>query len=215
MTEIETLYENLYGHWGEHPDHPVADWQHQVANSDTRLGYWQWVENRIENRIGTDLPDLDINSRDAGIRFMSFVSALEIVHSLASGNVIDANDIAFGDDALAGQRKWQIDALDSLHNLIVNHNEAIDRLPASTQDVEWPNEVWRAERNMDPTFPANAIRICLDSAEQTALEPHDAENIDLAEQPDRQRQAFDVTRDLLGMYGINLEKLVNTDIPGV
>ena len=29
--------------WEEDPDHPVNDWQHQVANDDTRLGYWSWA----------------------------------------------------------------------------------------------------------------------------------------------------------------------------
>lgn len=33
------------GMWGEHPDYPVQDWQSQVADDDTRLGYWQWVAN--------------------------------------------------------------------------------------------------------------------------------------------------------------------------
>lgn len=37
------------GHWGEHPGHLVADWQYEVANDDTRLGYWQWVANRLED----------------------------------------------------------------------------------------------------------------------------------------------------------------------
>lgn len=36
------------GHWGEHPDHPVSDWQYEVSNDDTRLGYWAWVANQIE-----------------------------------------------------------------------------------------------------------------------------------------------------------------------
>ena len=32
-----------YGYWGEHPDFPVADWQYEVANNDTRASYWEWV----------------------------------------------------------------------------------------------------------------------------------------------------------------------------
>lgn len=38
--------EELGGHWGKHPDHPVEDWQYEVANGDTRLGYWEWVAAR-------------------------------------------------------------------------------------------------------------------------------------------------------------------------
>ena len=36
------------GHWGEHPDYPVEDWQYEVMNADTRLGYWDWVQGRID-----------------------------------------------------------------------------------------------------------------------------------------------------------------------
>lgn len=38
--------------WGEDPDHPVADWQYEVANDDTRLGYWDWV--RIQRTYADD-----------------------------------------------------------------------------------------------------------------------------------------------------------------
>lgn len=36
-----------YGHWNEHPEYPVSDWQYEVDNGDTRLGYWEWVEGRL------------------------------------------------------------------------------------------------------------------------------------------------------------------------
>lgn len=33
--------------WAEEaPDHPIEDWQYEVANDDTRLGYWEWVKAR-------------------------------------------------------------------------------------------------------------------------------------------------------------------------
>jgi len=34
------------GHWGEHSGHPLTEWQADVANGDTRLGYWEWVAAR-------------------------------------------------------------------------------------------------------------------------------------------------------------------------
>jgi hypothetical protein len=37
------------GYWGEHPEHPVEDWLYEIANLDTRRGYWEWVEARIAN----------------------------------------------------------------------------------------------------------------------------------------------------------------------
>lgn len=32
--------------WDADPEYPVADWQFEVANDDTRLGYREWVENQ-------------------------------------------------------------------------------------------------------------------------------------------------------------------------
>ena len=37
-----------HGTWGEFPEHPVDDWKYEVANGDTRLGYWTWVANKLE-----------------------------------------------------------------------------------------------------------------------------------------------------------------------
>ena len=42
---MNTKPENI---WSEDPDYPVADWKYEVANDDTRLGYWEWVENQKE-----------------------------------------------------------------------------------------------------------------------------------------------------------------------
>lgn len=36
-----------YGSWGSHPNHPVEDWQSEVADDETRLGYWDWLEQMI------------------------------------------------------------------------------------------------------------------------------------------------------------------------
>lgn len=38
-----------YGTWGEHPKYPLADRQYEVANGDTFIGYWEWVEERLDN----------------------------------------------------------------------------------------------------------------------------------------------------------------------
>jgi hypothetical protein len=29
----------------EDPEHPVKDWQYEVANGDTRAGYWEWAQD--------------------------------------------------------------------------------------------------------------------------------------------------------------------------
>lgn len=35
-------------HWHEFENHPVEDWQYQVANEDTRQSYKDWVISRLE-----------------------------------------------------------------------------------------------------------------------------------------------------------------------
>lgn len=35
-------------HWESDPIHRVEDWQYEVANNDTRLGYHEWVEKKKE-----------------------------------------------------------------------------------------------------------------------------------------------------------------------
>lgn len=45
--DIEALSEAHGGYWGEHPKHPLEDWQLQVANNETRRGYWEWVEAQL------------------------------------------------------------------------------------------------------------------------------------------------------------------------
>jgi len=36
------------GHWENDPDFPIEDWQYQVANNDTRLGYTEWIASERE-----------------------------------------------------------------------------------------------------------------------------------------------------------------------
>lgn len=36
------------GHWCEHPVHSSESWRLEVESEFTRLGYWEWVVNRLE-----------------------------------------------------------------------------------------------------------------------------------------------------------------------
>ena len=47
--EALDLAAHFGGTWGEHPQHEVGAWAEEVANEDTRLGYWEWVANRIDS----------------------------------------------------------------------------------------------------------------------------------------------------------------------
>lgn len=37
-----------YSIWDEDEDYPVQDWQHEVAEDNTRAGYWDWVASQKE-----------------------------------------------------------------------------------------------------------------------------------------------------------------------
>jgi len=44
--EVQKLID-IAGYWAEHPDYSVDDWQYEVANGDTRQGYWWWVAAQL------------------------------------------------------------------------------------------------------------------------------------------------------------------------
>jgi hypothetical protein len=47
--DLEALESANGGYWGEHPDFPASDWRADVANGDTRRGYWEWCESQVAN----------------------------------------------------------------------------------------------------------------------------------------------------------------------
>ena len=51
--------------WTEYAAYPVQDWQHEVLNDNTRLGYWDWVEASIEWRMHDEQYDA-LNKEKAG-----------------------------------------------------------------------------------------------------------------------------------------------------
>jgi hypothetical protein len=51
-TDAEELRQQ-YSHWGEHDQHKVAEWQREVAESNTRLGYWEWVATLLQEEDET------------------------------------------------------------------------------------------------------------------------------------------------------------------
>jgi len=57
------LAEKHGGTWGAHPNHPVADWQYEVANDDVRCSYWRWVLDRVEAEEAEDRAEL-LSERD-------------------------------------------------------------------------------------------------------------------------------------------------------
>lgn len=48
LQAADKLAEANGGTWGEHHTYTPADWRLDVANCDTRSGYWDWVLAQIE-----------------------------------------------------------------------------------------------------------------------------------------------------------------------
>ena len=48
--EIDDLFEK--DPWATHARFPVSDWQYEVANDDTRLGYRDWLYDKLANDDG-------------------------------------------------------------------------------------------------------------------------------------------------------------------
>jgi hypothetical protein len=48
--ESEVLREH-FGNWGDHSRHPPSDWQHEVTENNTRLGYWEWVASLLDQEV--------------------------------------------------------------------------------------------------------------------------------------------------------------------
>ena len=46
-SDIQSLKAANGGHWGEHPEYGLSEWQAEVEEDSTRLGYWEWVDARI------------------------------------------------------------------------------------------------------------------------------------------------------------------------
>lgn len=50
-TEYDTCHNRRQPTWGSHPDFPIEDWQYEVANDDTRLGYQDWLSSKLTQRL--------------------------------------------------------------------------------------------------------------------------------------------------------------------
>lgn len=41
----------LPGHWDDHPEYPVDQWQREIATRQTRMGYREWVWGYIQEAV--------------------------------------------------------------------------------------------------------------------------------------------------------------------
>ena len=54
---LHEVFQGHYGAWGSHPLAPREDWQYEVSNGDTGLGYWEWACAQLSDQPRCELPD--------------------------------------------------------------------------------------------------------------------------------------------------------------
>jgi hypothetical protein len=99
-SETPDSLEAKYG--SEHPEWLRADWQQDVANGDTKLGYWDWVLHNIESHEEEQDSDPDRLDRIRGeqnARRSIFTEAMEA--KFISTSVSPLEEIRFRRDIVA------------------------------------------------------------------------------------------------------------------
>jgi hypothetical protein len=143
---------------------------------------------------------------------MTFSEALELVHELASSNVLNDGQTG-GDVALRAEQARQTEAVDMLHDLVVNYSDQIDgSFQPPEQSAERPERREKLSHDADMTIPSNYLRLCLDLASQ-AYDPDMAdEDESLADEIRQKGQALDLGWDLVDLHGPELDLSI-TSIP--
>lgn len=144
---------------------------------------------------------------------MAFSEALEVVHELASSNVLGDGSVG-GDEDLKAEQARQTEAVDMLHDLVVNYSDQIDgSFQPPEKAADRPASRERLPRDADMTVPSNYLRLCLDLASQ-AYDPEGLQgDPDLDAEILRQGQALDLGWDLLDLHGAELDLSI-TAVPG-
>lgn len=151
--------------------------------------------------------EIYIDSRGVAMEPMTFGEALETVHELASDHQPGCNDDP-GNENLTMQLAWQLAALTTMEDLVVNYHERIDETfkpPVSCGC--WPESTVGCLPDLNPMMPVDALRICLELGE-SGIPDHRSRDPEEADWIDRANQACDLVRDLLGLHGRDFASLI-------
>lgn len=47
VEQLAAQMADAFGYWQDHPGYPAEVWRTEVANGDTRAGYWIWVAQMV------------------------------------------------------------------------------------------------------------------------------------------------------------------------
>lgn len=144
---------------------------------------------------------------------MTFSEALEVVHELASSNVLGDGHVG-GDEVLKAEQVRQTEAVDMLHDLVVNYSDQVDgSFQPPEKSADRPADRGGLPLDADMSVPSNYLRLCLDLASQ-AYDPEAlGSDPDLDAEIMRQGQALDLGWDLVDLHGAELDLSI-TAVPG-
>ncbi|GJD91620.1 hypothetical protein BHAOGJBA_5168 [Methylobacterium hispanicum] len=151
------------------------------------------------------MSDRYVDSDGVAHQAMPFSEALEIVHEMASSNMLDDGQ-AMGAPELERERSRQEEAVNMLHDLVVNYSDQLDgSFQPPPKASERPADREPLPVDADLTVPSNYLRLCLDLASQAHASDAADRSPGLEDDTLRQSQALDVGWDLLDLHGPELD----------
>jgi hypothetical protein len=139
---------------------------------------------------------------------LSYVDALELVYQIAILNSTDEMDVEFGSGrnvlgraAMEDMRDKQTNALDLLHDVVVNYCEEIDEtFPVeadATLAVVGSSSDYKSDSQHSPSY---AIQVCLEMAEQVSDEMV----------TEGGRQAMQLVERFLSLHALDLDSRIES-----
>lgn len=140
--------------WGEYLPHPRSAWRDEVAAGDTQLGYWEWVEHRLEEVANAAAPapvdqvPIDPAAEVTRLRAMN-MKLHQVCQQLLSRFEADSLD---QQNALHRAVESLLAEIDSMRvecrgtDWLGGFSEAGMDFESNTTAVEWPNLLICADR---------------------------------------------------------------------
>lgn len=90
--------------WDKHKDYPRSDWQHEVRDDNTVLGYHDWVRHQLESAAGDSSPTSKTSPSEPPLghgrvpeRSLDDQRRDEIEHIYSNGDWADDHDVEAND----------------------------------------------------------------------------------------------------------------------
>jgi hypothetical protein len=175
-----------------------------MSESPARTGHYLVVYDNDSTRHRYERTRSDILSADDayidrdGVQLapMTFPEAVRRIHAMAQCN---ANSVAFGDEGTADQKEWLNTALATVEHLVHHAGATADFGLRPVTARKWPEGMVGSDRDLDPSVPSEALRICIGAAREIELETS------VAFERRLMGQAISVAEDLVALYPNRLD----------